>query len=412
MPGELAGQWPLARLSQIAELSLGKMLDKDKNRGEMRPYLANINVRWGSFDLHDLREMRFEEREFERYCLRSGDIVMCEGGEPGRCALWLGDETGMMIQKALHRIRPMDGIDSHYLYYALAQKVRLGAFAEYLTGGGIKHLPGEQLAKIEVPIPTLDEQRRIAEVLRSVDETVSTAQAVHDQSLTVKQRSVDALCYGMGDGTTIEPGTLPDDWQMVKLGEVLSEVRYGTSAKCDACPQEGLPVLRIPNVVRGRVDLNDLKFAGVSEADARRFSLQDGDIVLVRTNGNPAYIGRNALVLGVTSPLLFASYLIRLRCNHDAVSAAYIHAVFNSTHIRSSLLRSATTSAGNYNINTESLRALEVPLPPLPEQRRIAATVAGLAASCDMHEHDFRQKRHLRESLASDLLSGRVRVLA
>lgn len=249
-------------------------------------------------------------------------------------------------------------------------------------------------------------------MLRSVDESVTTAQAVHDQSLTVKQRTIDALCYGAGDGTKSERGDLPDDWQMVKLGEVLSEVRYGTSAKCDAGPQEGLPVLRIPNVVRGRVDFDDVKFAGVSEADARRFSLQDGDIVLVRTNGNPAYIGRNALVFGVTSPLLFASYLIRLRCNPDAVSAAYIHAVFNSTRIRSSLLRSATTSAGNYNINTESLRALEVPLPPLPEQRRIAETLAGLSSSCDMHEQDVSQKRHVRECLASDLLSGRVRVPA
>jgi type I restriction enzyme S subunit len=117
-------------------------------------------------------------------------------------------------------------------------------------------------------------------------------------------------------------------------------------------------------------------------------------------------------VAGVSSPLLFASYLIRLRCDHDAVSAAFIHAVFNSTRIRLSLLRSATTSAGNYNINTESLRALTIPLPPLPEQRRIADTIAALSVTCDVHEYDFWQKRYLRENLASDLLSGRVRVAA
>ena len=184
------------RLGQIAELSLGKMLDKLKNRGELHPYLANINVRWGSFDLQDLREMRFEKREFERYALRAGDIVMCEGGEPGRCALWMDEVPGMMIQKALHRIRPMEGIDSRYLYYALSHKGISGAFDEYMTGGGIKHLPGVQLAKVEVSIPPLDEQRRIAEVLRSMDEATAVGQKNAEQARQIKSGLMSDLLSG------------------------------------------------------------------------------------------------------------------------------------------------------------------------------------------------------------------------
>lgn len=83
--------WSTRPLSEIADFTLGKMLDKAKNRGEPLPYLANVNVRWGEFDLDNLREMRFESHELERYSLKSGDIVMCEGGEPGRCALWKGN---------------------------------------------------------------------------------------------------------------------------------------------------------------------------------------------------------------------------------------------------------------------------------------------------------------------------------
>ena len=78
--------WKAVLLAEIADISLGKMLDKAKNKGEPLPYLANINVRWGDFDLEDLRTMRFEAHELERYSLNAGDIVMCEGGEPGRCA--------------------------------------------------------------------------------------------------------------------------------------------------------------------------------------------------------------------------------------------------------------------------------------------------------------------------------------
>ena len=87
-PEHARRDWRVSRLADVADFRLGKMLDGVKNKGYPRPYLANLNVRWGRFDLDDLREMRFEEHEIDKYGLRHGDIVMCEGGEPGRLALW------------------------------------------------------------------------------------------------------------------------------------------------------------------------------------------------------------------------------------------------------------------------------------------------------------------------------------
>ena len=91
--------WPQKPLEEVADFCLGKMLDQKKNRGELMTYLANVNVRWGEFDFENLREMRFEPSELDRYGLKYGDIVMCEGGEPGRCAIWKDQVPGMMIQK-------------------------------------------------------------------------------------------------------------------------------------------------------------------------------------------------------------------------------------------------------------------------------------------------------------------------
>ena len=105
------------KLGDITESCLGKMLDAEKNKGEYEPYLANINVRWGEFDLDNLSQMRFEEKEQERYGIRYGDLIMCEGGEPARCAIWRDEIPNMKIQKALHRIRPKDCVDVEYLYY-------------------------------------------------------------------------------------------------------------------------------------------------------------------------------------------------------------------------------------------------------------------------------------------------------
>ena len=75
--------WKTKRLDEVADFCLGKMLDQRKNKGDLLPYLANINVRWGELDLDNLREMRFEQRELDRFSLKYGDLVMCEGGEPG-----------------------------------------------------------------------------------------------------------------------------------------------------------------------------------------------------------------------------------------------------------------------------------------------------------------------------------------
>jgi type I restriction enzyme S subunit len=168
--------WNRRPLGSLADLCLGKMLDQNKNRGEPFPYLANVNVRWGEFTLDKLKTMRFEPKEMDRYGLKFGDIVMCEGGEPGRCAVWTDQIPGMMIQKALHRIRPTKALDYRFLYYNLLGIGQSKGFEQFFTGSTIKHLPLEKLAKIEVLCPPLPVQRRIADVLSAYDGLISNSQ--------------------------------------------------------------------------------------------------------------------------------------------------------------------------------------------------------------------------------------------
>ena len=151
--GGLPKGWSVDTLESVAEVRLGKMLDQSKNRGTPLPYLANVNVRWGKFSFGELREMRFENHELETYGLKFGDIVMCEGGEPGRCAIWKDQISGVMIQKALHRIRCRDNMRFVYLYQSLRQLGESGALAALFTGSTIKHLPQEKLAKVKVVRP-------------------------------------------------------------------------------------------------------------------------------------------------------------------------------------------------------------------------------------------------------------------
>lgn len=166
------------RLSEIADLCLGKMLDQKKNKGDFQPYLGNSNVRWGDFDLSDLQEMRFEESEEERYGIVDGDIVMCEGGEPGRCAIWREQIPNMKIQKALHRIRAKN-VDHIFLYYKLLDLGKKKFWDNFVTGTTIKHLSGKVLAQIEIAIPSMDIQRKIGRVLAIIDEKIALNQKIN-----------------------------------------------------------------------------------------------------------------------------------------------------------------------------------------------------------------------------------------
>jgi type I restriction enzyme S subunit len=168
--------WARKPLQEVAEFRLGKMLDQVKNRGDLLPYLANINVRWGEFDLADLREMRFEQDELETFGLKFGDIVMCEGGEPGRCAIWKEQMQGMMIQKAIHRIRCRANMDHIYLYHSLRDQGASGHLAALFTGATIKHLPREKLAKVTVVVPSVPLLRKFGDATISMEEQVETLQ--------------------------------------------------------------------------------------------------------------------------------------------------------------------------------------------------------------------------------------------
>lgn len=168
------------KLGQISDSCLGKMLDVEKNKGTLQPYLANINVRWGDFDISSLSLMRFEEDENERYGIKKGDLIVCEGGEPGRCAIWNEEVPNMKIQKALHRVRAKDGFDIRYIYYWLLLAGRNNLLTRYFTGSTIKHLPGDKLKEIELDIPDYKTQFSVSELLSSLDNKIKHNNRIND----------------------------------------------------------------------------------------------------------------------------------------------------------------------------------------------------------------------------------------
>ena len=278
VPEHAKADWRVERLADVADFRLGKMLDSRKNKGYPRPYLANVNVRWGQFDLDDLREMRFEEHEIEKYGLRHGDIVMCEGGEPGRCALWKEHLPGMTIQKALHRIRPDTCISSQFLYYNLLYRGRAGRFAPLFTGATIKHLPRQQLAKVEVDVPPMAVQERIADILSAYDDLIENNRrriALLEQATRELYREWFVRLLFPGHENTVIVNGLPRGWKRKTLREVAVTNAHSYHAK--ELP-ELLNYIDISSVSTGRILEKKPMVAADAPGRARRKATH-GDVI-------------------------------------------------------------------------------------------------------------------------------------
>ncbi len=186
--------WANKRIGEISQHSLGKMLDKAKNRGDLRPYLRNINVRWFTFDLSDLLQMRFLQGEAAKYTAVKGDVLVCEGGYPGRAAIW-NEDYPIYFQKALHRVRfhkPEHG--KWFVYYLYAQD-KSGALRQHFSGTGIQHFTGEGLDRFEIPIPPLPELRRQVARIDELFTETQRLESIYQQKLAALEALKKSLLH-------------------------------------------------------------------------------------------------------------------------------------------------------------------------------------------------------------------------
>ena len=176
---DLPEGWVWSSVNQIAEVQLGKMLDKKKHtKGVKKPYLRNINVRWGSVDTNDCSEMFFQDHELDRYGLEEGDVLVCEGGEPGRAAIWGARLPDMKYQKALHRVRLSKGINAELLVIYLEYLGKSGRLERWFTGTTIKHFTRESFSSLPFPLAPEDEQKQVND---EIDQRIFILQGLENQ---------------------------------------------------------------------------------------------------------------------------------------------------------------------------------------------------------------------------------------
>lgn len=184
--GPIPKHWEVAPLYGRCDVRLGKMLDGSRITGRrLQPYLRNTDVQWFKINTESLPMMDFSVSEYERYSVRRGDLLVCEGGEPGRAAIWESEDL-CFFQKALHRVRPIKGDDPRFLLYLFRNAVTQAAFAGF-EKATIAHLTGEQLRRFRFAFPPPDEQKQIAAHVDKFGEAFETARTKLESQIQTLQ---------------------------------------------------------------------------------------------------------------------------------------------------------------------------------------------------------------------------------
>jgi type I restriction enzyme S subunit len=193
-------EWQTKKVGELADTQLGKMLNKSKQTGENTiPYLRSVNVQWGRVDTSDLNQMDILPNELEKFTVKKGDLLICEGGESGRVAIWDKDEP-IGFQNALHRVRSKNEVINKYLYYYFEWLVKNQLIEHLFNGVTIKHFPQENLRSVEMSYPPIGEQHKIVELLEDhlsrLEASVSLVDAMEKQSIGLRRSLLQAAFTG------------------------------------------------------------------------------------------------------------------------------------------------------------------------------------------------------------------------
>lgn len=427
VPFEIPETWEWVHLSDIAISGLGKTLNKSIDNGKDTPYLCSINVYWTGIDLTTVKTAKFTQTDRDKYLLQKGDLLICEGGDVGRSAVWNYDRE-MYYQNALHRVRFLGKINPYFFLYLLECYKGLKIIEEYSKGVTIKHFVQSSLNAMFLPLPPLNEQQRIVDKINEVmpvvakyDTTYSKvtelnetfpealkrsilqwavqgnlvpqdpadepAEALLERIRVEKQRLIkegkikkdkhesvifrrDNSHYEKLDGTErcIDdelPFEIPETWEWIRLGTLF---QHNTGKALNASNRDGqkLTYITTSNLYWDRFVLDSLKEMFFTDSEIEKCTVQQGDL-LVCEGGD---IGR-AAIWDYDIPMRIQNHIHRLRA-YVPVCTRFFYYLFY-------LYKGAGWIGGKgiaiQGLSSNAVHNLLFPLPPLKEQFRIVEMI-------------------------------------
>jgi len=355
------------------------------------PLIRIQNVKPNCFLLKETRFISGQKaNQLSRHKYLPGDVVIAKLGDPCgvACVVPKAAGEGVIVADIVRFRGNPNKVDHQFLVHFINSPIARVFIDREAKGTTRQRVNLANFKKLPVPLPPIAEQKRIAAILDKAEELRGLRRKALEQ-LDALTQSIFLEMFG-------DPDTNLKKWHVLLLANLVSEFRYGSSNKSQ--PQ-GKPALRIPNVINGTIDLSDLKLIPVDDSEFERLRLNNGDILFVRTNGNPDFVGRCAIFedkltadtefLG--DEFIYASYLIRARLYSEVIAPVFLREFLLGKCGRKELRSRCKTSAGQFNINIPSLGAIPVPMPPLPLQQKFAQRVEAIEQLKATHRESLAQ---------------------
>ncbi len=367
--GIIPEDWSISTVGEEFSIQLGKMLDAEKNIGTPKPYLGNRAIQWGHIETDDIGLISLTPSDIQRFRLKKGDLLVCEGGESGRAAIWNNQINECYYQKALHRLRPTKGYNVFLMLCFLQRWVSTGFLADFITQTSIAHLPKEKFEQVPLLIPTLPEQEAIAHTLSDIDALIESLDRLLTKKRQIKQGAMQELLRSK------------EGWEKKRIGDVLN-ISHGRS-QYEVVDENGdYPIL-----------------ASGGQIGRAKTYLYDKPSVLIGRKGTidkPQYMDRPFW----TVDTLFYSII------HEPNNAKYLFYQFCLIP-----WREYNEASGVPSLNARTIESIEITVPSPKEQIEIAHILSDMDAEIDSIESKLTKTRQLKQGMMHELLTGRIRLV-
>ena len=405
--------WAWCRLGELFYHTTGKALKKSNNKGSLRKYITTSNLYWNKFDFTEVREMYFTDDELEKCTIKKGDLILCNGGDVGRAAIWNYDED-ICYQNHVSRLRPkIEGINNSLYLYLLMFYKEQGMLNG--KGVGITSLSANDLLSAIFPLPPLNEQNSIVSSIENIFEQIEYLdQEKSDLQTAIKQaksKILDLAIHGKlvpqdpkdepaeellkriatSDNRPYKkfeedevPFIIPFNWKWERLAKISSIISKGTTPRGgkNAYCIEGINYLRVENIsADGTINLEDINHISENEhlTFLKRSILQENDVIIsiAGTLGKIGIIRKCDLPMNTNQAIAF----VRIS-NLSIINLKYLRYVLESVELQR-LLLSQTKVTSIPNLTLEIINNCPIPLPPIQEQNRIVSKIEELFSDLD-----------------------------
>lgn len=353
--------------------------------------------------------------DINKYLLKNGDILFNNTNSVdliGKTAIFRDECKNCTFSNHFTRIRVDENKvipDWVHIYFIKLQQ--FGYFSQicsrHVGQAGIRN---DQILKIQIPLPPLPEQRRIATILTTVDDAIQKSQQAIAETERFKAAVMQELMTkGIGHSEFKDDpyiGRVPKEWDCKEIGNLLQTCQYGLSITGQ---ESGLyPIIRMANLTNGSIDINNLQYVDLDDVTLEKYRLNKGDILFNRTNSTDL-VGKTS-IFALSGHYVFASYIIRLIIDKEKIHPEYLNYLMNSRNMQKRWRMLATPAASQSNINASAMKKIKIPLPRYTEQQKIAAILSTIDRKLDIQRKRKSLLGRLKRGLMNDLLTGRRRV--